>query len=283
VNVTVRRALATAAATSVIFALAGCGGNDDDKAADTSPSTSSAADSSAPTTSPSTDAPTDATSDAADGSGKEISADEFTALLTAALDQATTAHVVLDLGATGKAEGDADYTKKPPALSMTMSVAQLGGDVEIRMVDGTIYIKSASFGDKWVSISADDSSSPLGGLGDELDVTKTLKNFADAVTSATDEGSEDVDGDTLEHYTATVDTDKLLQSMPDLGSGGASAPKTMTQDWWFDQDGMMRKFSSDIGGTATTVTLSDWGKDVSIEAPPADQVTTFPGTGGSGA
>ena len=51
----------------------------------------------------------------------------------------------------------------------------------------------------------------------------------------------------------------------------------MTQDWWFDDDGMIRQFSSDFGGTSTTMTLSDWGADVTIEAPPSDQVTTMPG------
>ena len=63
VSLSVRRVLATAAATATILALAGCGG-DDGKAADKSSSTASASDSAAPADS--------AESDAA-GSGEELS------------------------------------------------------------------------------------------------------------------------------------------------------------------------------------------------------------------
>ena len=43
---------------------------------------------------------------------------------------------------------------------------------------------------------------------------KQIELFADAVTSATYDGAEDVDGESLDHYTATVDTEKLLQNLP---------------------------------------------------------------------
>lgn len=274
---TVRRALASAAALSAVLALAGCGGNDDkaaEKASDRSSSSSSPSVSSSPPGA-ATDAGTDAAPDA--GSGEAISVDEFTALLANALDRATTAHMTMDLGgSTGTAEGDADYTTSPPELAMTMTLAALGGDVEARLVDGSMYMKAATFGDKWISIPLDDPNSPLGALGDQLDVTKTLERFAAAATSATDLGSELVDGDTLEHYSATVDTKKLLESEPQLSAGAASLPDTTTQEWWFDGDGLIRKFV--FGATGTTVTLSNWGEDVSIEAPPPDQVTTMPGS-----
>jgi hypothetical protein len=72
--------------------------------------------------------------------------------------------------------------------------------------------------------------------------------------------------------------------MPSAPTDTGSLPKTMQQDWWFDGDGLVRKFSSDFAGQAVTLTLSDWGEDVSIEAPPADQVTAMPGgaAGGTG-
>ena len=246
--VTVRRALVSAAATTLLLALAGCGGND-----------ATAKDSSSSSSSASADA---------------LSGTEFVDLLKGAIDKATTAHVTLDLGGSmGTAAGDADFTKSPPEAAIKLSMGQLG-DAEVRLVDGTLYLKSASLGDKWVSTSMDDAKSPLGPLGQQLDLTKTIETFADSVTSATDKGSEDVDGESLHHYTATVDPQKLVASLPS-SAGTGSLPKTMTQDWWFDKDGLLRKFSSDLGGTSVTVTLSDWGKDVSIEAPPADQVTTM--------
>ena len=272
----VRRALAAAAATATVLALAGCGG-DDDKAADKASSPSSASDSSAPADAATSDSGAAEESEAA-GSGEEMSADEFAGLLKDALDKATTAHVTMDLGGTlGSGEGDADYTKAPPELAMKLTMDALGGDVEVRLVGGTMYMKSPTFGDKWVSIPLDDPNSPLGAIGSNLDVKKQFELFADAVTSATYEGAEDVDGESLDHYTATVDTKKLLQNLPSAAAGQVDVPESMTQDWWFDDDGLIRKFSSDVGGAATVMTLSEWGEDVDIEAPPSDEVTTMPG------
>ena len=274
-----RRALAAAAATVTILALAGCGG-DDDKAADKSSATSSASSSASDSSAPADAATGDGTeeSDAA-GSGEEISADEFAGLLKDALDKATTTHVTMDLGAIGSGEGDADYTKSPPELAMKMTMDALGGDVEVRLVDGTMYMKSAAFGDKWVSTALDDPNSPLGAIGTQLDVTKQIELFADSVTAATHDGAEDVDGESLDHYTATIDTKTLLQSMPSQAAGQA-VPASMTQEWWFDDEGLIRKFSSDFAGAATVMTLSDWGSDVDIEAPPSSEVTDMKGAMG---
>ena len=257
----VRRVLAAAAATATILALAGCG-SDDGKAAEKSSSTSRASGSASP---------------AGDGSGEEVSADEFAGLLQDALDKATTTHVTMDLGAIGSGEGDADYTKSPPELAMKMKMDALGGGIELRLVDGSMYMKSSTFGDKWIALSLDDPNNPLGELGSQLDVKKQIEVFADSVTSATYNGAEDVDGESLDHYTATIDTTKLLQNLPSDAAGQADVPESMSQDWWFDSDGLIRKFSTDFGGAATVMTLSEWGEDVTIEAPPSDEVTTMPG------
>jgi hypothetical protein len=275
VSLPLRRAFAAAAATATLLCVAGCGG-DDDKAADKSSATSGATESSAPADTATSDSAA-AEQDDAGAAGKELSADEFADVVTGALDRATTAHATLDLGTLGSGEGDADYTKTPPELSMTMTMDALGGDVEVRLVDGTMYMRSPAFGDKWVSTALDDPSSPLGSLGSSLDVKKQIELFAKAVTSATFVGPEDVDGESLDHYTATVDTQKLLSSLPSAAVGQADLPDAMTQEWWFDGDGMIRKFSGDFGGMTTSMTLSDWGQDVDIQAPPSDEVTTMPG------
>ena len=270
-SLSLRRALAAAAATATVLALAGCGGDDTkgEKASDPVASSSATGDG----------------GEEAGGSGpsvevgQELSGPEFAAVLKTALDQATTAHITMELGkGTGTGEGDADYTTTPPELAMTLSMAALGGEVEVRLVDGTMYMKSPSFGDKWVSFPLDDPKSPMASLGGELDMTKQFETFAAAVTSATFTGPEDVDGESLDHYTATVDSAKLTDSMP--SAPGADLPDTMTQDWWFDSDGRIRKFSTDFGVTSTVLTLSDWGADVSIEAPPSDEVTSMPGMAG---
>jgi hypothetical protein len=281
VTLTVRRTLAAAAATTALAALAGCGGDDAEKAADTS-SSSSATPSASPTPDDSTSASTGESD--APSAGDSVSTADFAAVMKNALDKATTAHVEMDLGGAsgaGTAEGDADYTATPPEIAMTMDLAELGGQVEVRMVEGTMYLKAATFGDKWVSFPLDDPSSPLGGMADLFDVTKTLENFAAAVTSASHD-TQDVDGESLDHYTATVDTEKLLASMPSAAGAAGSLPGTVTQEWWFDGDGLIRKFSGDFGPASTSMTFSDWGAEVDIEAPPSDEVTSMPGMGTAG-
>ena len=53
----------------------------------------------------------------------------------------------------------------------------------------------------------------------------------------------------------------------------------MTQEWWFDSDGLIRKFSTDFGGADHRHDDVRLGRRTStIEAPPSDEVTTMPGT-----
>ena len=268
-NLTARRALVSATVPVVLLALAGCGGDDASTASSSSTSASSTASASSPPGSP---------TGSAAGAGEAVSGEAFAGVLKDAFAKATTAKIEMDLGGSaGSAQGEADYTKNPPEIAMTMTLADLGGDVDVRMVSGTMYMKAATFGDKWVSVPLDDPDGPLGSISGLFDMTKTLETFAGAVTSAT-HASEDVDGESLEHYTATVDTQKLLRSMPELSSAAGSLPETMTQEWWFGDDGLIRKFSGGFGSTDMTMTFSDWGDDVSIEAPPSDDVTSMPGT-----
>ena len=38
-------------------------------------------------------------------------------------------------------EGDVDYTTTPPEMAMTMTIAMLGGGkIEVRLVDGVMYM-----------------------------------------------------------------------------------------------------------------------------------------------
>jgi hypothetical protein len=274
----VRRTVAAAAATAALLALAGCGDDDSgsSKAADDTGTSSSASASTSASDDASAGATDDATEDAGSGTGETITAAEFTDVLQSALDEATTAKLTMDLGQLGSGTGAADYTQDPPATAVKLSMPALGGDLEVRSVGGTIYLKGAQFGGgSWVSISADDKSSPLGDLSSQLDPTQQFQTYAAAVTEATHDGDDEVDGETLDKYTTTVDTAKLVQQMPQAAAGAGSLPDTLTQQWWFDDEGRIRQFTMDIAGAPIKLGLSDWGSDVSVEAPPADQVKPF--------
>ena len=277
VTLSVRRALAAAAATATLLALAGCGGDDSDGGAADKPVASDSAGASA-SSEDADDSGSGEGSGEAPAAGTELTGDQFADVLAGALDKATTAHVSMELGGQGTAEGDADYSADPPELAMKMTMAALGGDIEVRMVDGTIYLKSPTLsGEQWISIPLDDPNSPLGSLGSQLDPTKQFEVFGAAVSTATYDGPVDLDGESLDHYTATVDTQKLLEQLPEAGQAG-QLPDSMQQEWWFDDEGRIRQLKTAMGSLGdVSVALSDWGKEVEIEAPPSDEVTTMPG------
>jgi hypothetical protein len=90
-------------------------------------------------------------------------------------------------------------------------------------------------------------------------------------------GEEDVDGETLKHYTMTVRSEAVRDLQQDMGTSGARLPKAITYDLWTDADGMMRKTTMVMGDLGTvTVELSGWGEPVDIEVPPASEVMEMP-------
>jgi len=98
-------------------------------------------------------------------------------------------------------------------------------------------------------------------------------------------GSESIDGVNTTHYHGTVDLRKAaeatgltadaMQRLLDLG-----APSEYPVDVWVDDSGYVRQFQASydekVSGqsmsTTMTMGMSDYGTDVEISAPPADQV-----------
>jgi hypothetical protein len=267
---TVRRRLAAAACTPVLFvSLAACG-SEGSQAEDASASS----------------APSDL------ASGDTVSADEFAGMLKSAVDNATTAHVSMDMqmGDMGsmQAEGDADYTATPLSMSMSMSVAGAGSadqKIDMVLVDNVLYMKppaGAGAGDKYWMLDLSDTDNLPSGMGDmlgQMDPMKSMEEFGDALDEVTYQGTEDVDGETLDKYDVSVNTDEL----PQLSQMGQQVklPATVDYDLYLDSDGLMRRLETDFKVMGQTldisVSLDDWGQEVDITAPPKSQTTSFPG------
>lgn len=280
-NLTVRRSLAAAAVSGLIAVTSACSGDESSGSGSSGPAPTPSPTSAS--SAPETAEPTPAESNSAGGgaaAGEPVSAEKLAAMLQDALAKATTAHLTMTLGeGLGTAEGDADFTDTPPSMALSMTLPQLGGEVETRMVDGTIYVKSPAFGNMWLSMALGESGGPLGDLGAQFDVAEQLEKFAGAVSGATYLGVEDVDGESLHHYSAEVDTVRFLDALPGGGDAGSAPTDPVTQDWWFDDEGRIREFSATVDQTTVSVKLSDWGKDVSIQAPPPNEVTKLPSMG----
>lgn len=275
---TTRRLALLAALPLALGSLAGCsdggsGDSGDSEAAVASPSASASAG----------DDETTGVEDAA-LEGEQISADDFMAIYTAAFEQATTAAMTISTTSdslTMEGEGVADFTSTPPDMELSMTSATLGGSMDLRLVDGVMYLLAPMSKGNYLAVDLDDPANPLGSmLSDQLDPRATFDVFEQAITAATYVGSEDVDGESLERYQVQLDAATMLAALDAPAAGAGSVPESLTYDMWFDADGRYRRLQVDLGELAgeLAVTYADWGTDVSIEAPPADRIKQMPGS-----
>lgn len=155
-------------------------------------------------------------------------------------------------------EGEVDGRPSTPSTRVTVSVPGQG-DMETRMVDGVTYITGipglAETG-IWLSIEPGDASNPMGGMLDSLgSVADTAEQFEDMADGASVEslGTEDVDGEQLDHYRITDEDGNV-------------------QDMWLDDDGLPRRITT---GDDQTIEYHDWGAAIDIEAPDPADVSSF--------
>lgn len=277
----VRRAAAASAAVLLVLTLAACG--DDDSPSSDEPSSASTA---------------GEATEAAEGEepeeGQTVDPEQFVDEVLGDMSDLTTAHMAMSLEggpAEVEMEGDVDYTTTPPEMTMTMSGAMMGlgdgsRDLEVRMVDGTMYLQMP-FGDadKWVRFDVGAEGGPLSDdLVEQMNPGAQLETMKDAVTEVTYVGEDD----TGEHYTLTVRSEAFRELQDQLGgTEGADLPELLTYDLWTDDDGRITRSEIAMGDLGeVTITLSDWDEDVTIEAPPEDDVVEMPegmmpGTAGS--
>ncbi len=270
-----RHVTASAALLALLMTLAACGGDDTDPEADEpSASASEVSDPAAPSE----------TEVAGPAEGEEIGADELVERFVTALDDATTATITSEAGGafalTG--EGVVDFTTDPYEMQMTLSAAQMGGDFEIRLVDGVMYVRSPMGDGKFAALDLDDPANPFGtGFTDLLDPRALAEPLEEALITATYAGAETVDGEQLEHYSAELDTEEFLSAVVPEAAGQAGAAgmgPTVVYDLFFDDAGLFRRFEVDMGGAAGSIagTYDNWGEPVTIEAPPKSQISDQP-------
>ena len=221
---------------------------------------------------------------AADGAdrtaGESVPKDEFMDLYRASVEDLTTAEVVMDMTGSGmeiSAEGVVDYSSEPAA--MELSYTGDGQNMDMVMLDNVMYMSSPEFGEKWVKFDVGEAAEGMGlDLNAQMDMRQMLDTFEAGLTDVEYVGEEQVDGDDTDQYRLTVDTEALTGEidLSELGAAGAQLPKTMTFDIFFDDDEQFRRMAMDIDkSTSMTMDFDNWGTDVDIEAPPADQTTTL--------
>jgi len=195
--------------------------------------------------------------------------------------------------------GDGDMRFSTDDFAMTMDVSTPQGDMTMVLVDKVVYIKMPAGqelgGKPWLKIDsegADPVSKLMKSLFDQMaknaDPRAALEQFSQAGELTATEENVEVNGVSTTHYTITVDVAKLAESQTDEALKAAmqetidsGAMKDFPVQLWVDEDGLPARFKLAMptqdpttGAAATadmTVDYTDWGKEVTVEAPPADQ------------
>jgi len=205
--------------------------------------------------------------------------------------------------------GEFDYATGDSSIVMDMSslmdmapegeeippgFEDLFGDMEIRTIGDTAYMKFGMFAmfgveTEWVSMSAEDAGSTAGSFGAApSNPTDLIGEFGEDV-EIEELGSETVRGVNTTHYRMIVDMAEMMaeadpEALEELESmGPISADGTMPIEFWVGDDGylyrILMEFTGDtdaadgFGSMRMLWEMFDYGADIVIEAPPADQVT----------
>jgi LppX_LprAFG lipoprotein len=271
-SLTMRRSLAAFALPLLMGGLAACGSDDDSaEPAASSSSTSASEDSSAESKAPS-----------GTESGDHVDTADFVDDLQAGLKASTTAKMTMQVDMGGQAitaDGQVDYTSKPPEMAMTMHSPAFGDQaVEMRLVDEVLYMNAGqATNNKFISYDLSDPANLPPGmdqLTNTLDPLAAFDSFEKGVESVVFVGNENVDGEQMDRYEITVNTSKIDQfkKLPTQ----AQLPDSVTYDLWLDDQNRMRKMTMQMAAMKTEVAFSDWGSSVDIQAPAPGEVVEAP-------
>ena len=228
----------------------------------------------------------------AEGVAADLSRDNFAAELSDATTQQQSTHLEGEVsfqGQTMTMSGDLTTARDLADVEAQLEMqVPAQGPLEMRIVDSVFYMRGAGLstesGKPWARIDMSDPSNPLAGFYTQfmsytnpVDQTEMFR----ALTDLENKGEEFVDGVDTTHYEVTVDLRKALKETglyDDLGAKAAGMaselPEDVTYDVWVATDtALVVRMSVDLAGAALDLHFSHWGEDVSVEAPPASQVS----------
>ncbi len=178
----------------------------------------------------------------------------------------------------------------PPEL------ADMFGVMEVRQIGETTYMSWPFFSflgvqTPWISMPTDEGGFATDELtpgGTPANPADFLSLFEDTTATITEIGRETVRGVETTHWLAVFDTETLTaEQRAELEAQSGAIPlEEMPMDIWIGDDGLVYRYVVDLAGDTVetapgegfermvmTFEMFDWGEDIDVEAPPADQVT----------
>jgi hypothetical protein len=212
-------------------------------------------------------------------------------------------------GETFSITADADVDNATRQAAMTMDIGMLGGELEMVMDDGVIYMHSPTFEEAptpWVSFDPSKmdpaTAAQFGSFGAGTTDPSAYAGLFAGVFDVEASGEADIDGIATTRYTGTIDLQKVLEGFAEVVGEDADAKTTkqleaMVEQFealgidgkipfqiWIDEEGLPRRqritmdFGDLVPGTGDahmemTVDYSAFGEPVDVELPKASEVT----------
>jgi hypothetical protein len=236
------------------------------------------------------------------GSGGSLALDPVASAADRTLDKGTgrfalqTAFTLPLLGRT-TVSGEGSFDNAKQAMDVTLNVNGLGAgmptSVELRLLQQAMYVQLEGLpagrqlpnGKNWVKVDLERALKKLGvdlaNLGVGQSPTGVLAQLRGS-TNTQKVGTETIDGVRTTHYRGTVDVRdaldqataedrKTLQRLLDEAKAHGVDATSTTFDVWVGDDGLVRRLTQRVGSVGhLTMTFSDYGEPVHIEAPAAD-------------
>ena len=258
----------------------------------------------------------------AEGGGPPVSPRDAVLDAITAVYEAGSYHQELDMSMTAEGQSlsitaDADIDNTTQRAAMTMDLGLMGGEMEMVVDDGVIYMRSPAFEPiaptPWVSMDPakmdPEAAAQLGGFGPGTTDPSAYAGLFAGVFDVRASGAADIDGVATTRYVGTIDLAKVLEGFSDVvGEDVDAATKEQLEaaveqfdalgidekipfQIWIDEDGLPRRqritmdFGELVPGTEEalldmTVDYSAFGEPVDVEIPKASQVTDITDTMG---
>ncbi|MFE5336898.1 LppX_LprAFG lipoprotein [Isoptericola sp. NPDC056573] len=214
--------------------------------------------------------------------------------MKAAQGEASTAHMELTYSgelaeSAGMTEStttaDVAYGPTFEETTLQMTMAVMGMDMDIVLLDGTIYLSMGEMTQgKYLSMTAEDMADDpaLAGTIDSMesmDAASQAEAMADAVTSFEHTGSETVDGVETEVYTATIDPSKVKDGTAGIDASTADQLGEISAVYKVDPKGLPVEadITMEVEGQEMVVesTFSKWGEPIDVQAPADEDVIPY--------
>ena len=232
--------------------------------------------------------------------------------------------LTMSVGASGEKfsfSGEADLDNVHQRFHMTMDMGLLGGEMEILMDRGVMYMRSPMFqdaGTEWVSMDPSKmdpaAAAQFGGFGAGTTDPSAFVGLFAGVFDVEASGEQELGGVPTTRYVGTIDLKKVLKGFSDVvGEDADGATKAQLKEAvkrfeslgidekipfeiWIDAEGFPRRqrITMDFGDLVPgseeanmemSVDFSDFGKPVHIQIPDPSEVTDMTralGDAGSG-